>query len=180
MTVFVGRVDELAARSDVAGIAASADAGAALVVGDPGSGIPESRGGKEVAVRDLFKVQSLTRLRFFSWPRGASSNLAQYMLRECARGRSGGGSRRSVRPELVDVGGAATIARAAGGQLGFSAAAVAPVLLMFSLEDGRAMDIHRRLSTAPKRGFARGDRAFECRWSGDTVSVCPGMEAATG
>jgi DNA-binding CsgD family transcriptional regulator len=38
MTVFVGRVDELAALSEVVAAAASGSAAAALVVGDPGSG----------------------------------------------------------------------------------------------------------------------------------------------
>src|SRR4029453_3980202 len=58
MTVFVGRADELAALSEVAAAVASGNAGAALVVGDPGSG--KSRLLEEAAARiqmkSLFRV----------------------------------------------------------------------------------------------------------------------------
>jgi DNA-binding CsgD family transcriptional regulator len=58
MTVFVGRVDELAALSEVAAAAASGNAAAALVVGDPGSGksrlLAEAAAG--IRMKNLFQV----------------------------------------------------------------------------------------------------------------------------
>jgi DNA-binding CsgD family transcriptional regulator len=58
MTVFVGRVDELAALGEVAAAAESGNAAAALVVGDPGSG--KSRLLSEAAAR--IRMNSLFRI----------------------------------------------------------------------------------------------------------------------
>jgi DNA-binding CsgD family transcriptional regulator len=58
MTAFVGRADELAALSEVAAAAASGNAAAALVVGDPGSGKSRllAEAAARIRMKSLFRV----------------------------------------------------------------------------------------------------------------------------
>jgi DNA-binding CsgD family transcriptional regulator len=58
MTVFVGRVDELAALCEVAAVAASGQAAAVVVVGDPGSGKTRllAEAAERIRMKNLFRV----------------------------------------------------------------------------------------------------------------------------
>ena len=58
MTVFVGRVDELAALGEVADVAGRGQVAAALVVGDPGSGKSRllAEATARIRITNLFRV----------------------------------------------------------------------------------------------------------------------------